>query len=460
MPHPHSGHTATLLDDGTVLLAGGYFANCGGTITSNNVDLYDPTLGMGGGWGPTTHMWDARQYHAACLLQDGKVLVSGGTNFQGTALTASELYDPVAKTWSFTAGSMANARENHQCVTLDDGTVLVAGGNDGLGNALNSAEIYDPVAKTWSPTSAMATGRTFHAMLPIPGGQVMAVGGYNGADATYNSTEIYDPASKTWSAGPTMSVPRQNFTVTALGNTLLAAGGWVGNTATATSELLDFGLPNGSPCGVASACSSGFCTAGLCCDSACTATCTACTAALKGTGMDGTCGPVAKGQNPGNVCVDQGPATCGTDGYCDGAGACGRYPDGTVCLEPTPCIVAVCAHGTCGGPNKLDGSPCPGGICIAGACVPDPNAGTGSSSSGASTGSTSSSSASSGGSTTAASSTGTGGMGQGGQPPVSARLEGSGCGVAPSRAPAPGPGLIAVMLGLVAAWRKRRRAES
>ena len=186
----------------------------------------------------------------------------------------------------------------------------------------------------------------------------MVVGGDDGVQSLA-TTEIFDPKTKTWSPGPLLTEARETFALTSYGNTGLAAGGWDGiaSDVTSTAELIVFGLADGSACQAGSVCASGFCANGVCCDSACTGTCTACTAKLKGTGMDGVCAPVEAGTDPLDQCTDKGAASCGTNGLCDGNGACGSYADGTVCLTQTECIVAVCASGVCGGPHQLDGSP-------------------------------------------------------------------------------------------------------
>jgi MYXO-CTERM domain-containing protein len=458
MPNPHSGHTATLLASGGVLLAGGLFGGSGTSVASNNADLYDPALGVGGSFAPTTHMTTQRTGHAACLLDDGTVLVTGGTDPNGQNLASCEIYDPVAKTWTRTPTSMATARENHRCVTLPDGKVLVAGGDQGSGLAfsvLASAEIYDPAGQSWSPAGAMASPRYLAEMALVNGAEVLIAGGDDGNGAL-SSTEIFDPAARTWSTGPALVSPHETYSLTTIGTSLVAAGGWDGNEVTTVTERIVLGLPLGSPCTVAGACASGFCTEGVCCDQDCKGICSSCTALLKGTGADGTCGPVPAGTNPGDACAYQGPSTCGTTGTCDGRGACGTYPDGTVCLEPTPCIVAVCSHGVCGGAHQLDDTPCPGGVCVAGTCVPDPTRASGSSGGDGGGGNP-------GGDGSSGESTGSAGAtsGAGGQGGVAAnqgvRLSGSGCQATPADAGAPGgAGLGAAMVALVATLRRRR----
>jgi hypothetical protein len=107
---------------------------------------------------------------------------------------------------------------------------------------------------------------------------------------------------------------------------------------------------NGAACSATDQCTSGFCANGVCCNSACNTSCQACTAALKGTGSDGTCGPVAAGTaDPKGVCTDQGAMSCGTDGKCDGAGACQKYMAGT------SCGAVACLNGTLIGARTCDG---------------------------------------------------------------------------------------------------------
>ena len=116
----------------------------------------------------------AREYHTATLLPNGKVLVAGGLDNNGNALSSAVLYDPAAGTWSNT-GSLATARYFHTATLLSNGKVLVAAGDGNIGY-LSSAELYDPVAGTWSATGSLATGRdTFTATL-LPNGKVL-VGG-------------------------------------------------------------------------------------------------------------------------------------------------------------------------------------------------------------------------------------------------------------------------------------------
>jgi hypothetical protein len=115
--------------------------------------------------------------------------------------------------------------------------------------------------------------------------------------------------------------------------------------------------PQGALCAAAAECASGFCAQGVCCSSACTASCFACNQA----GSAGTCAPVAAGApDPAGQCRDQGPGSCGSDGLCDGAGACRRYASGTICRS------ASCAAGVRTPVSTCDGA----GTCVAGAGQP------------------------------------------------------------------------------------------
>jgi hypothetical protein len=104
-------------------------------------------------WSAAGSLATGRSFHTATLLPNGKVLVAGG--FNGSFLKSAELYDPVSNAWSPAAG-MAAARGGHTATLLPNGNVLVAGGSDGT-SAIGSAELYDPVANTWSPAASMTT---------------------------------------------------------------------------------------------------------------------------------------------------------------------------------------------------------------------------------------------------------------------------------------------------------------
>ncbi len=220
-------HTATLLANGKVLVAGGYDDS---NHTSASAELYDPSTGA---WSPTGSMATPRNHHTANLLANGKVLVTGGT----TVRTA-ELYDPTTGTWSAT-GTPGAARSGHSATLLPNGKVLVAGGsNFGL---LSSAELYDPSTGTWTSAGSLGVARSLHTAILLPGGQVLVSGGSNGA--VLASAERYDPALGTWAPAPSLIVARYLHTTALLpsGN-ILVAGGDNGSLSLAETELYDPGL--------------------------------------------------------------------------------------------------------------------------------------------------------------------------------------------------------------------------
>ncbi len=199
------GHTATLLNNGLVLVAGG--ANGRGGILAG-AELYNPATGQ---WAVTGSMSAARAYHTATLLAGGEVLVTGG---QGAGAGA-ELYNPSTGRW-FATGSMTQGRSHHAAVTLDDGQVLVAGGLDSAGNRLAGAELYNPATDTWTATANMNVARAFAAATLMPDGDVLIAGGNANTSAAGHSAELYSKGQ--WRLTATMSYERNGDTATLLPN--------------------------------------------------------------------------------------------------------------------------------------------------------------------------------------------------------------------------------------------------
>jgi hypothetical protein len=217
-------HTATLLRDGRVLVVGGCVSDpCREGLSS--ADIFDPASGS---WSSAGSMATGRQLHTASLLADGRVLVAGGCAFElcPTPFTSAELFDPSSSRWS-SAGDMTNRRFIHSATVLADGRVLVAGGLAGPDAALASSELYDPGSGTWSATGVMSGTRECHAAVRLADGRVLAAAGYSGGFLV--STEIYDPATGSWTAVEDLAVGRD-----CPGNVLLQDGrvlfaGGIGN---------------------------------------------------------------------------------------------------------------------------------------------------------------------------------------------------------------------------------------
>jgi hypothetical protein len=227
-------HTATLLPNGKVLVVGGYYYPPGALASA---ELYDPATGT---WTATGSLATARYYYTATLLPNGKVLVAGGIDAENLALASAELYDPATGTWTAT-GNLGAVRFLHSATLLPNGQVLVTGGGF-LDSALASAELCDPVTGTWTATGSLTTGRVYHTATLLPNGQVLVTGGINVFNGGYlGSAELYDPASGTSSATGSLATARSNHTAMLLPNgKVLVAGGLTNNGSYLMSaELYD-----------------------------------------------------------------------------------------------------------------------------------------------------------------------------------------------------------------------------
>lgn len=165
--------TATRLADGRVLVTGGAGGADSG-VPLRSAEIYDPAENT---WSLAAPMDSARHFHSATLLANGRVLVAGGNN--GIAfLSSAAIYDPALNTWSST-GDMITPRDSHTATALADGRVLVAGGSGATG-LLSSAEIYDPVQGKWLDAGSMSLPRVAHSASLLSNGRVLAAGGQGG----------------------------------------------------------------------------------------------------------------------------------------------------------------------------------------------------------------------------------------------------------------------------------------
>jgi hypothetical protein len=188
-----AAHTATLISDKKVLIAGG-FVDGGRSIASTEV--YDASTRN---FAPAPEMSVARASHSATMLKNGKILIAGG--FNGEYLDSAELFDPSTNRFE-KAGKMVAPRSGHVAMLLNDGTVLLAGGVGTGWTFLSSAEIYDPRTNRFAPTSSMMTERESHTASLLNDGRVLITGGHKGRRAAitiYRSAEMYDPKLKTFS---------------------------------------------------------------------------------------------------------------------------------------------------------------------------------------------------------------------------------------------------------------------
>ncbi len=187
-----------------------------------------------------------RAGHTATLLQDGKVLIAGGfsTISPGLALSTAELYDPAANTFTAVAGAMRMPRTSHKATILGDGRVLLTGGqtDNNHGNGSNTSEIFDPTTQTFSSvTATMTTPRGGHSATLLSDGRVLLFGGFNNSSVALNTAELFDPSTQTFAAlANKMTLGRSELTATLLPNgRVLLSGGSSSNTDFNTAETFD-----------------------------------------------------------------------------------------------------------------------------------------------------------------------------------------------------------------------------
>jgi N-acetylneuraminic acid mutarotase len=237
---PRWTHTATLLSNGKVLIAGG--AGTDGITPLATAELYDPASGT---WAVTGNLATPRYGHTATLLPNGQVLVVGGNNQNNIYFTSAELYDPASGTWS-AAGSLNARRASHTATLLSNGKVLVAAGYNNTG-PIAGAELFDPGSGpngTWTATGSLNTARYIHTATLLTNGKVLVVGGIDSTVNPTASAELFDPASGangTWTATPDFPTTVDGHTATLLpnGKVLVAFGSDKNGFALNSSQLFD-----------------------------------------------------------------------------------------------------------------------------------------------------------------------------------------------------------------------------
>uniref|UniRef100_A0AAU2JXT5 Kelch-like protein 17 n=1 Tax=Streptomyces sp. NBC_00049 TaxID=2903617 RepID=A0AAU2JXT5_9ACTN len=208
---PRRLHAATLLADGDVLVTGGT-SGPGLSPALQAAAVFHTKTGT---WTTTTDMHEGRWGHAAALMADNKVLVSGGYTVRSgdsaRALASAEVYDPEHKTWT-AVKPMNDARGGHTAVPFKDGRVLVCGGSapiaPGQEAALAFCELYVPANQAWSATGNLTTPRSRHQALPLSATTALVIGGSTPGvpgDGTYDpypalGVELYDLGTQKWKA--------------------------------------------------------------------------------------------------------------------------------------------------------------------------------------------------------------------------------------------------------------------
>ena len=248
MTEPRYDHSLTLLRDGRVLAAGGRTQAPAPLVIFNTAEIYDPVTEQ---WTPTGSMNDHRFQHTATLLSDGRVLVAGG--FGGTpvgsganaqpVVDTAEIYDPATGQWTRT-GNLNVRRALHTAERLPDGRVLVAGGRTcdqpppatcNFQFVTNTAEVYDPATGRWTLTGSMSAPRHTTASVVLPDGRVLVPAGFQGTGAPSNGGDVYNPATGTWGPISPLNVARSRQGAMLLpdGRVMVA----LGFPATQTTEI-------------------------------------------------------------------------------------------------------------------------------------------------------------------------------------------------------------------------------
>jgi galactose oxidase-like protein len=215
-----SQHSATLLPDGRVLIAGGASSN----VSLASTEIYDPAIGT---FRAATPMITARRGHTATLLPDDRVLIVGGYGYGG-ALASAELYDPVTGTFS-PAGDLTTARGGHSAILLFSGKVLIIGGyGSNTYPDVAPAELYDPVSGTFTSAGAYVghDGCDFCApSILLPDGAVLFPGQY--------PAQLYDPVRDAFNPIGMMIHDQSTGAVLPNGQVLFAGGEGIGRLAEA-----------------------------------------------------------------------------------------------------------------------------------------------------------------------------------------------------------------------------------
>lgn len=238
MPYAVEGHQTVLLQDGRVLISGGMFSDSDDhyTVLDKNA-IYDPASRR---WKQAASMASPRLYPSLATLPDGRVLVAGGMIDSDRYTAEVEIYDPISDIWT-AAPELPEARAGHVTVQLPDGKLMLIGGENELGS-LNNALLFDPSEQTWSDLGMMPALHGSYAQAELlADGTVIVLGGYWSTSDVLASVSRYNPVTKQWSQLEPMAFHRYYFTTSLLPDgRIFIVGGLSGNSQTIPiSEIYD-----------------------------------------------------------------------------------------------------------------------------------------------------------------------------------------------------------------------------
>lgn len=213
----------------------------GAEVISTQFSIYNLTSGT---FVFAGSMNDKRSWHRSVLLNDGRVLITGGLNYRDSGSTANfnksaEIYSPFTGKFD-QVGDMSQLRELHFAVTLTDGKVLVGGGQKGNNIADSSCDIFDPATNEFTYIGDMSEARRWVTAHRLADGTVFIIGGWSNISGVLQSTEVYNPVSGTFVAGPDMTIPRSTHKSVVLSDgRILVVGGWNGAASINSAEIYD-----------------------------------------------------------------------------------------------------------------------------------------------------------------------------------------------------------------------------